>query len=53
MISAYTFTARTGSLHIRRSIIAHCHAQAWRIGLRTLPEGQVNWRIKCIPRSAA
>lgn len=53
MITTYTFTARTGRLNIRRSIIAHCHAQAWRIGLRTLPEGQVNWRVSCKPRSAA
>lgn len=53
MIATYTFTARTGRLNIRRSIIAHCHAQAWRIGLRTLPEGQVNWRVSCKPRCAA
>lgn len=47
MIRAYDFTAQSGRLRISRRIIAHCHAQAWRIGLRTMPEGQVNWRIRC------
>lgn len=52
MIRAYTFTAQSGRLRIRRSIVAHRHAQAWQIGLRTLPEGQVSWRIRCTPREA-
>jgi hypothetical protein len=49
MIRAYTFTARSGALRIKRSIIAHCHAQAWRIGLRTIPENTCHWRISCRP----
>lgn len=50
MIRAYTFTAQSGRLRIKRSIVAHRHAQAWQIGLRTLPEGTAHWRIRCIPR---
>lgn len=52
MIRAYTFIARAGALSIKRSIVAHRHAQAWQIGLRTLPEINGNWRIRCIPREA-
>lgn len=49
MIRAYTFTAQSGRLRIKRSIVATCHAQAWRTGLRTLPEGSAHWRIRCLP----
>jgi hypothetical protein len=52
MIRAYTFTAQSGRLRIKRSIVAHCRTQAYRIGLRTIPEGQVNWRIQCTPGEA-
>lgn len=52
MIASYTFTAKSGRLSIKRSIIAHCRTQAWRIGLRTIPEGKANWRITCKQREA-